>query len=93
MSARETYQEQMRARLHELKTEIDELRHKADQAETNLQLEYCTLIDQLRLKLETANQKFQLLEEAGEENWEEFKTEFEHVWNALRELIKSVTSP
>ena len=93
MSSRETYERKMQSRLQELKAKIDELRHKADHAETNLQLEYYTLIDQLQLELKSANQKFQRLEEAGEENWEAFKTEFEIVWNSLRELIKSTTSP
>jgi len=53
MSLRETYEKKMQAQLHELKTEIAELKEKADQTETNLQLEYYTLIDELHLKLET----------------------------------------
>lgn len=83
----------MQARLDELKTEFAELKDKADQVETNLQLEYYTLIDELHLKLETANQKFHLLARAGDEEWEEFKSEFEAIWNSLHELVKSVTSP
>ncbi len=93
MSLRETYEKKMQARLNELKAEIEELREKADQAETNLELEYYTLIDELHLKLDTANQKFHLLKQANDENWDEFKSEFELIWNSLRELIKSITSP
>ena len=93
MSLKETYEKKIEAQLHELKAEIDELREKADRAEINLELEYYTLIDELQLKLEAANQKFQMLRQASEENWEEFKTEFELVWDSLRELVKSVTSP
>ncbi len=93
MSLRETYEKKMQAQLHQVKTEIDELREKADQAETNLELEYYTLIEELHLKLDTASQKFQLLKQASEENWDEFKSEFETVWNSLRELIKSITAP
>ena len=92
MSLRETYEKKMQDQLHELKAEIAELREKADQAETNLQLEYYTLIDELHLKLETANQKFDLLKQANDEKWNEFKTEFELIWDSMRELIKSVTS-
>ena len=44
MSLREIYEKKMQAQLNELKSEIDEFREKADQAETNLQLEYYTLI-------------------------------------------------
>jgi predicted ribosome quality control (RQC) complex YloA/Tae2 family protein len=93
MSLRETYEKKMQDQLNELKAEIAELREKADQAEANLQLEYLTLIDELHLKMETANQKFHLLKQASDENWDEFKSEFELIWNSARELIQSVTSP
>ena len=93
MSLRETYEKKMQARLDELKTEFAELKDKADQVETNLQLEYYTLIDELHLKLETANQKFHLLAQASDEEWDEFKSEFEKIWSSLHELVKSVTSP
>lgn len=93
MSLRETYEKKMQAQLNELKAEIAELKEKADQAETNLQLEYYTLIDELHLKLETANQKFHLLKQASDEKWDEFKSEFELIWDSLHELIKSITAP
>lgn len=93
MSLRETYEKKMQAQLNELKAEIAELKEKADQAETSLQLEYYTLIDELHLKLETANQKFHLLKQASDEKWDEFKSEFELIWDSLRELIKSITAP
>jgi uncharacterized coiled-coil DUF342 family protein len=93
MSLREIYEKKMQTQLHELKSEIDEFRIKADQVETNLQLECYTLIDELHLKLETANQKFHLLKQASDEKWDEFKSEFELIWDSLGELIKSITSP
>jgi len=93
MSLRETYEKKMQDQLNELKAEITELKEKADHAETNLELEYYTLIDELHLKLETAHQKFDLLKQANDEKWDEFKSEFELIWDSMRELIKSVTSP
>ena len=93
MSLRETYERKMQDQLNELKAEITELKEKADQVETNLQLEYYTLIDELHLKMETANQKFHLLKQASDDNWDEFKSEFELIWDSARELIKSITSP
>jgi len=93
MSLRETYEKKMQARLDELKTEVAELKEKAGQAETNLELEYYTLIDELHLKLDAANQHFHLLKQASDEKWDEFKSEFELIWDSLHELIKSVTSP
>jgi quinol monooxygenase YgiN len=93
MRLREIYEKKMQAQLDKLEAEIGELMEQSDQTKTNLQLEYYTIVDELRTKLEAANQKFYLLEQASEENWNEFKSEFELVWDSLRELIKSVNSP
>jgi len=93
MHLKAIYEKKMQPRLDELREEIAELRQKADEAETNLELEYYTLLDELQVKLETANQKFQLLIQANEDDWEDFKSEFESIWDSLRELVKTVTSP
>ena len=93
MHIKATYEKKMRQQLEEVKQEISELKNKAAQMETNLQLEYYTLVDELQVKLEIAEQKFYLLTQAGVDDWEEFKTEFEGVWDSVRELVKSITSP
>ncbi|MCP4331245.1 MAG: coiled coil domain-containing protein [Gammaproteobacteria bacterium] len=93
MHLKAIYEKKMQPRLDELKEEIDELRQKADEAETNLELEYYTLLDELQARLEMASKKFQLLVQANEDDWEDFKSEFEAIWDSLRELIKTVTSP
>ena len=63
------------------------------QEETNLELEYYTLIEELHLKLEATEQKFHLLKQAQNERWEEFKVELELSWDSLLEMIKAITSP
>ena len=93
MSDRKSYEDKMRGRLDGLKSEIAELREKAEQAEINLELECYTLIDELQLKLEAAEHRFELLRLANEENWEAFKAEFEQSWNSLREVIRAITAP
>jgi len=93
MHIKATYEKKMRQQLEEVKQEISELKNKAAQMETNLQLEYFTLVDELEVKLEIAEQKFYLLTQAAADDWEEFKTEFERVWGSVRELVKSITSP
>ena len=93
MHLKAIYEKKMQPRLDELKEEIAGLRQKADEAETNLELEYYTLLDELQVKLEIASQKFELLTQANEDDWENFKSEFETIWESLRELVKSVTSP
>jgi len=93
MHLKALYEKKMQPRLDELEEEIHELRQKAGEAETNLELEYYTLLDEAQVELETASQKFQLLVQANEDDWEDFKSEFETTWESLRELVKSVTSP
>lgn len=93
MSMRELYERKMQAQLNELKTEIAALKEKVGQEETNLELEYYTLIEELHLKLEATEQKFHLLKQAQNEKWEEFKVELELSWDSLLEMIKAITSP
>ena len=90
---REIFERKMQTQLDELKVELAGLKDKAGRAEANLELEYFTLIDELRLKLEEVEQKFELLQQVNDEKWEEFKTELELSWDSLRELVKATTSP
>ena len=93
MHLKALYEKKMQPRLDELKKEIDEFRQKAGEAETNLELEYYTLLDEAQVEFETASRKFQLLIQANEDDWEDFKSEFETIWDSLHELVKTVTSP
>jgi len=93
MSIRDVYEKKMQARLDELKSRLEVFKEKAGQEETNLQLEYYTLIEEINLELKSAHEKLQLLKQAGDDTWEEFKTEVETTWDLLDELIRSVTLP
>jgi hypothetical protein len=93
MSIRDVYEKKMQAQLDEWKTRLEAFRVKADQEETNLQLEYYTLIDEIKLELEAAHKKLQLLKQAGDETWEELKADVETTWDSLEDLIRSLTLP
>ena len=93
MSIRDVYEKKMQAQLDELKSRLEVFKEKAAQEETNLQLEYYTLIEEINLELKSAHEKLQLLKQAGDDTWEEFKTEVETTWDLLDELIRSVTLP
>jgi hypothetical protein len=93
MSIRDIYEEKMQVQLDEWRAGLEVLKDKADQEETNLQLEYYTLIDEIKLELETAHKKLQQLKQAGDETWDELKAEVETTWDALDELIRSLTLP
>ena len=83
----------MRSRLQTLRSEFEDLKHKAGQAETNLEGEYYTLLEELQTRVESAEQKYDLLLEAQEDQWEHIGDEVEQVWRAARELIRAITSP
>lgn len=93
MSIRDVYEKNMQAQLDEWKIKLDAFKEKADQEETNLQLEYYTLIEEVKLELEVAHKKLQLLKQAGDETWEEFKSDVEITWDSLHDLIKALTLP
>ena len=93
MSMREKFERKMQAQLDGLKVELAELKDKASSAEANLELEYFTLIDELRLKLEEVEQKIELLQRVNDDKWEEFKADLELSWDSLREMVKAITSP
>jgi len=93
MSKRETYENKMQERLEGLKSQIAELRDRAQQVEINLELEYYTLLDELHLELEASEHKLAMLKLANEEKWEEFKSDLEHSWKSLRALITAITAP
>jgi chromosome segregation ATPase len=93
MSIRDIYEKNMQVRLDEWKARLEVFKEKAEQEETNLQLEYYTVIDEIKLELDTANKKLEQLKQAGDETWEEFKTEVEVTWDTLDELIRSITLP
>ena len=93
MSIRDGYEKKMQAQLDGWKTRLEQFKEKADQEETNLQLEYYTLIEEVRLELEAAHKKLQRLKQAGDETWEEFKADVDLTWDSLHDLIKSLTLP
>ncbi len=93
MTMRGAIESRMRKQLQALREEVEALEQRAEQAEINLELEYFTLLEELRLKLESAERKFELLVESHDDQWQEISSEFEHIWHAARELIRAVNSP
>jgi len=93
MTMRGAIESRMRKQLQALREEVEALEQRAEQAEINLELEYYTLLEELRLKLESAERKFELLVESHDDQWQEISSEFEQIWHAARELIRAVNSP
>ena len=83
----------MRSRLNQLKAEFADLKASTDRAETGLELEYYTLLEEAQGKLHSAEQKLELFREVHDDQWEAFKTDLELSWESLREVIKGITAP
>lgn len=83
----------MRTRLDALRAEVDKLEQRVEHAETSLELEYYTLLEELKLKLEVAEQKFELFLETHDDAWETFRTDLEQSWESMRNIIRAITGP
>ncbi len=93
MSARQGFEQKMRAELTQLKAEYENLKTRAGRIESELEAEYLTLVEELKIELQEAEQKLELFAETHEDQWEEFKLDLERSWESLRSLIKAVTGP
>ena len=93
MSTRDVYENKKQVQLDEWKTRLQAFKDKADQQETKLQLEYYTLIDEVRLGLDDAHKKLERLKQEGDETWDKLRAEVEMTWDSLDELIRSLTMP
>ena len=83
----------MRSELAQLKVEYENLKARAGRVESGLEAEYLTLVEELKIELQEAEQKLELFAETHEDQWEEFKLDLERSWESLRSLIKAVTGP
>ena len=93
MSTKQGFEQKMRSELAQLKVEYENLKARAGRAESELEGEYLTLVEELKIALQEAEQKLELFAETHEDQWEEFKHDLERSWESLRSLIKAVTGP
>ena len=84
MSLRDTYTAKLKAQLDEWNTQIDILEIKAKQADIELGLVYQQQIQELKQKRDEATTKFDELQEATEEAWEEVKKGGESIWETIK---------
>lgn len=82
----------LQAQIDERQADIDKLKAKAEGVDANIQLEYHKQIEELHLKRDAAQKKFNELKEASEESWEDLKAGVELSWNSLGEAVKSAIS-
>jgi hypothetical protein len=92
MSLRDTYTDKLKAQLDEWNTQIDILEIKAKQADIELGLVYQQQIQELKQKRDEAMTKFDELQEATEEAWEEVKKGGESIWEIIKTTFHEAKS-
>ena len=93
MSLKQSFEQQMRQELEQLKADFDSLKNRAADTETNLEAEYFTRVEEFRIELQRAEQKLELFAETHDAQWETFKTDLEQSWESLRGMIRALTAP
>jgi hypothetical protein len=88
METRKDYIDRMAARLREWDTDLQKLEAKAEVAKADVKASYNQQIKELRLKKEEAQQKLKMIQDAGEDGWEELKEGAEKSWNLFEDSVK-----
>jgi hypothetical protein len=89
MEDRKAYIDKMAAKLKEWDADILKLEAKTDAVKADVKAEYRKQIEELRKKRTEAQQKLNVIKEAGEGAWEELKTGIETSWKILGDSIKT----
>lgn len=89
MNKKDAYELKLQAQIDEWQADIDKLKAKAGKMDANIQLEHHKKIEELHLKKDAAQKKFNELKEASDESWEDLKAGVELSWNVLGEAVKS----
>ena len=92
MSKRDTYVQQLHAKIDEWNADIDKLTAKASQVEAESRKEYQQQIDALKRKRKEIEGKLNDLKRSGEEAGSDFKTGIDLALDAMNEAIRSAMS-
>jgi len=92
MSKRDEYVRTLQLKLEEWNMEIDLLTEKTDKLSANLKNDYQEQIEVLKKKRESASEKIDEIQLAGESAWEDLKSGIELAWDAMSEAIESARS-
>lgn len=92
MSKRDTYVQQLHAKLDEWNANIDKLTVKANQVEADSRREYQEQIDTLKRKRREIENKLTDLKRSGEDAWSDFKTGIDIALESMNEAVKSAMS-
>lgn len=88
MSEKEAYQEKLKAQLKEWQAKIDILQARAEKANAEVKLKYYRQVDDLRVKRDLIQKRYEELRHTGEDAWREIKTGLEKSRTDIKEAFE-----
>ena len=92
MEDKKSYLQKLAQQLQDWDGEMEALKLKADEAKSGARAEFQKQLEELRAKRDTAQKKFQELQEAGDEAWDEIKAGLEKSWGEMRTSFRSAVN-
>lgn len=92
MSEKEIYQQKLKAKLDEWRSDIDKMRAKASGASADVKLEMNKKADELETKIEEGKSKLTELANASDDKWESMKDDLESKWESLKSSFSDAAS-
>lgn len=92
MSEKESYRNKIQAKLDQWNAEIDKFEARADEAGSDLQLEYYEQLKKLRALQEEADAKLEQLNDAADDAWEGLREQVDIASDAIDRTLQTVTS-
>jgi uncharacterized coiled-coil DUF342 family protein len=92
MIKKDEYIQKLHTKFDELNAEIDKLQAKTETVRAEEIAEYQKQIEKLKGKRKTIEKMVEKVRAAGNDSWEELKSDLDREWDALKAALKSVQS-
>ena len=92
MLTKDEYVAEMKTQLDAWSKEIDALQERGHEIKEDAKVKYQEQLVALRAKREEGEKKLQEMQDVAESNWEQFKAESDHVWEAFKDSFNTFKS-
>lgn len=92
MTNKDEYIEKARAQLDQWNAEIEKLKAKANEAESDAKIRYQKQIEELRAQRDEAEKKMKEMQRAGDDAWQDMKAGFDKAWDDLGKAFENARS-
>lgn len=88
MSARDEYLNRFKTKLDEWNAELDKLEAKSRQARADAKVDYERQLRELRQQRDELRRRYEEMEKASEQAWEQLRAGAEDAWRTLDEAFR-----